>query len=150
MTAVAHVKNNQLANTDIKFDIPSSARINGGMYVLGSGQIVVHPIVTHLRGHHVTNDLLDHEQGHYDIGLLTARALAPDLANASGNTTTALANMVVTTRDLHVITRMEPIQRLYDQQTNHGTNKIAQTLWSGMIQVALAIPQPISLMGLPL
>jgi Bacterial protein of unknown function (DUF922) len=151
MMPATQIEDNQLSHTDIAFDIPQAAHINDRRrFVLDDGWLVIHPISTYLQGTQVSDDLLDHEQGHYDIGLLVARALAPELAALSALTAIELKHKIVAVRDKHKIYRMEAIHKRYDRETKHGTDGIAQTLWNGVIRITLAIPSPTSIMGLPL
>jgi Bacterial protein of unknown function (DUF922) len=138
---VAQLDGNQLANTDVAFDIPQAFGLNAHRkYVLTGQFIVIHPVVTYKNGAALTNQLLVHEQGHFDIGMLIARALARDLDQATGNHPGELRNAVTQIRDRHVVQRMAPIQRLYDRETKHGTDSAAQSRWNTDIQAALNQP----------
>ncbi|HUA61809.1 MAG TPA: hypothetical protein VML19_23845 [Verrucomicrobiae bacterium] len=91
------------------------------------------------------NDLLRHEQGHYDITALIARDLFIDLMALKANTyPTAAAGLA----DLRVVldrynNKTSRINTIYDsmQQTNHGNIPTAQTRWNGMIQRAFSEPR---------
>jgi hypothetical protein len=138
---VAHLHDKQLANTDVEFDIPQAAGLNAQRkYVLTGEWIVIHPVVTYKSGAALTSQLLMHEQGHLDIGMLIARALARDLDQATGTHPGELRHTVKQIRDRHVVSHMARIQKLYDRETNHGTDSGAQSRWNTEIQAALNQP----------
>jgi predicted secreted Zn-dependent protease len=103
-----------------------------------------------LRSANQTADLLAHEQGHYDIGVLAARALAADLASLSAKTPSELSRLANDTFTLHTRTRLGPIQRDYDNDTNHSQNTQEQQRWSQMIARAMANSSATSINNLPL
>jgi hypothetical protein len=85
-----------------------------------------------------TAELLRHEQGHLDLGILAARRMKVDI-EAGNNPDTML------TRHR---TRMGTANVTYDTQTNHGQNNSAQSNWNAALDAALrATPSPSSVNG---
>ncbi len=113
-------------------------------------EIGVSPQALVLKTANQTADLLAHEQGHYDIGILVARALGRDVAAVSESTPAAFKNAVDRAFTLHRMTRMKPIQDKYDNDTNHSRNTQEQQRWAGLIQAALASASATHLDTLPL
>ncbi len=101
-------------------------------------ELRVFPRARVLRTARQTAELLAHEQGHYDIGLLAGRALARDLATITAPTPAALKHALDAAFDLHARTRLGPIQHAYDHDTNHSQNVKEQQRWAGLISAALA------------
>ncbi len=92
-----------------------------------------------------SNDLLKHEQGHYDITALIARNLFIEIMQLKANT---YANGAAALADLRpIITKFggkaEKISVIYDavQQTDHGTNAPQQATWNAMIRRAFTEPR---------
>jgi hypothetical protein len=91
------------------------------------------------------NDLLKHEQCHYDIVALIARDLFIDIMQLKANT---YANGPAALADLRPILtkyggKVEKINVVYDslQQTNHGNIPPSQAKWNAMIQRAFSEPR---------
>ncbi len=101
-------------------------------------ELKVRPRARVLRTANQSSDLLAHEQGHYDIGVLVGRALARDLMALSEATPAALARAASAAFDLHRVTRMAPIQQAYDTETKHSQDTKEQQRWAGLISAALA------------
>lgn len=105
------------------------------------------------------NDLLAHEQGHYDITGLIARDLARQVLDLSfeasvvevitqaGNTAQSRANYMagefqqsITRFSQRAQTLLDQLQSngaqpgVYDRQTNHGLNATAQARWNDTFQ----------------
>jgi hypothetical protein len=139
---VHHVPGNQLASTAVEFEIPQDVAKNvRGQYVLTGEWIMIHPVVIYKQWSALTPQLLVHEQGHYDIGMLVARALARALDHVTGRSHHELRASVIHLRNQHVVRNMEAIQALYDKETNHGTDLNAQNTWNRNIAAALNQPQ---------
>ncbi|MFO1349724.1 MAG: DUF922 domain-containing protein [Gammaproteobacteria bacterium] len=84
-----------------------------------------------------TNDLLKHEQGHYDIVALIADELFNDLLSPPSVMTTAAAvQSFVNIRKAAADRLMDALQSnatrdgLYDTSTNHGLTTAQQTRWN--------------------
>jgi len=92
-----------------------------------------------------SNDLLKHEQGHYDIVALIARDLFIEIMQLKPKT---YANGPAALADLRPILtkfggKVQKISDIYDsaQQTNHGGNAPQQLAWNAMIKRAFTEPR---------
>jgi Bacterial protein of unknown function (DUF922) len=123
-----------------------------GIFKLNSFTITVSPVAADtivLASAAQTADLLKHEQGHYDLLVIGAKALAADLTAASDPSSPGLAAKVQTIRNTHM-TRASAIDTAYDTQTNHGQNAAQQTGWNLAIATGLASPNPTTIQGMKL
>jgi hypothetical protein len=110
-----------------------------GIYTLNSFTITVAPVQQDtiiLRSAAQTPELLKHEQGHYDLLILVARAMARELGAASDPSSGGLAGKVQTIRQTHA-NRATAIDSAYDTQTDHGKDTAAQTAWNMAIMAAM-------------
>jgi len=96
-----------------------------------------------------TQDLLKHEQGHYDITVLTVRALAREFEQLRADSPSALAQQLDRIRQLHQ-DRADALEKKYDNDTNHGTNQRQQDNWNNEIDAAMRSSQVSTLKSLPL
>ncbi len=137
---VRALSNNEDAHIDPGYEVQNRPiRRVGNQYMLAETlELRVHPRARVLRTANQTADLLAHEQGHYDLGILAGRALARDLATISASTPAALKHALDAAFDLHTRTRLGPIQQAYDHDTNHSQNVQEQQRWAGLISTALA------------
>ncbi len=94
-----------------------------------------------------TDELLAHEQLHFDLGIVCANALARDLDGLSATSAQALANAFDALRRLHVDDRADDISRAYDEQTKHGKDQKMQCVWQAAMAECLARPSMTRLMG---
>ena len=134
------LSNHEDAHIDLGYEVQNRPlrRVNNQFMLAETLELRVRPIARVLRGANQTTDLLTHEQGHYDIGILVARALARDLAALSAHTAAALTRLATDAFTLHRITRLGPIQEAYDTDTNHSRNTQEQQRWEGLISAAMA------------
>ena len=132
--------NHEDAHIDPAFDLQNRPiRRVGSQYMLAeTAELRVHPRARVLRTANQTADLLAHEQGHYDIGILAARVLARALETLSASSPATLKTLATDAFTLHTITRLGPIQVAYDTDTNHSRNAQEQQRWDGLISAALA------------
>lgn len=94
-------------------------------------------------------DLLRHEQGHYDITALMGRDLFIDvmaLKLQSFSNLSALQTALQTIRQRY---DPQPVHNKYDhlQQTDHGRNAPQQTAWNQYIQTAFTKPRTPAMHG---
>lgn len=91
------------------------------------------------------DNLLNHEQGHYNIAALVARDLFIDLMQLKSQTFAsnmdcqrAIANIWTTQAG-----KAQAIQDLYDEpnQAHHGANATGQSRWDGFIHTAFSQPR---------
>jgi hypothetical protein len=129
------------AHINPRFDVPNRPirRVGTQFMLAETFQITVTPVarVKPVAAH--TADLLAHEQGHYDIGLLAGRVLARDLQTLGASSPAALATALQQSFNQHTVTRLGPIQQRYDSDTQHGTNPQQQQRWNSLIRNALAM-----------
>jgi hypothetical protein len=83
-----------------------------------------------------SDDLLSHEQGHYDITGLMGRDLAEDLSRVTASSESALKREVERIAQ-HYRTQGQALQRQYDRETNHGQNRSEQDRWKQRIRDAI-------------
>jgi hypothetical protein len=83
-----------------------------------------------------TPELLDHEQGHFDLMLLSARALAAELETLEADSPEDLQSAVTSAHDTHG-DRATAVDQVYDTQTDHSRNVAQQRRWRKLIDEAL-------------
>ncbi len=93
--------------------------------------------------------LLRHEQGHYDIVVLVARALGRALASISASSVSELSGRAEDCVTQHT-NRAVRLSEAYDRQTAHGRGLSEQARWSERIAAALAAETVGTLQGMPL
>jgi hypothetical protein len=93
------------------------------------------------------DELLSHEQLHYDVGIVTARALARELTRMRAPNLAALRMALQNARRLHLSTRAGLIQHRYDKDTNHGTIAHYQRIWKNSMAGCLANERSDHLLG---
>lgn len=86
-----------------------------------------------------TDELLKHEQGHYDILAIGARAFYNRLMTLSENSVSDLQNYM---NDIqrNFNTNVRDVDSRYDTATNHGINTTVQQTWDRQIATAKANP----------
>lgn len=82
----------------------------------------------------MTNDLLTHEQGHYDIIALTAREFYNSLIGLSAESVNALETKM-TQLQTRLQTKATVVDSRYDTQTNHSRDTQKQQQWNRAITV---------------
>lgn len=139
-TVVAALTGGEDAHIDINFVIPTRPprRVGSNWALAETFEIVVSPVARVLRTAAQTADLLSHEQGHYDIGICVAWALAADLQTLTAPNPGQLGQQLNTVFNLHRTTRMGAVQRQYDLDTNHSQNTTQQARWDTAIRAALS------------
>jgi hypothetical protein len=83
-----------------------------------------------------TPELLEHEQGHFDLMLLSARALAADLEALEADSPEDLQSAVSSAHETHG-DRATAVDKEYDTQTDHSRNVAQQRRWRKLIDEAL-------------
>lgn len=137
---VRALSNNEDAHIDPGYEVQNRPirRVGDQWMLADTLELRVRPQARVLRTATQTADLLAHEQGHYDLGILAGRALARDLATISAATPSALKQALDAAFVLHTRTRLGPIQKAYDDDTKHSQNTQEQQRWAGLISTALA------------
>jgi hypothetical protein len=82
-----------------------------------------------------TRELLDHEQGHYDLLILSARALARNLEAIEASSFDELVTLFEELTSKHQ-QRAADIGAEYDKQTSHSRDVVQQRRWRSMIDDA--------------
>lgn len=84
------------------------------------------------------DDLLKHEQGHYDITALMARDLFIDIMQLKAKTFASKKALDDAIQALGVTYNPQPVHKKYDAagETNHSANDAQQKVWDGLIQKA--------------
>ena len=88
-------------------------------------------------------DLLRHEQGHYDITALMGRDLFIDVMALKPQSFSNLPALQTALQTIRQRFNPQPIHDKYDhsQETNHGQNALKQTAWNQYIQTAFTSPR---------
>jgi hypothetical protein len=151
-TPVRALSNHEDAHIDPGYEVQNRPlRRVGSQYMLAETlEVRVHPQARVLRTANQTADLIAHEQGHYDIGILAGRALAVDLAGLSADTPAKLKELADQAFTLHRLTRLGPIQHAYDDDTKHSQDPQEQQRWLQLIAAAMASGSATSINNLPL
>jgi hypothetical protein len=83
-----------------------------------------------------TADLLEHEQGHFDLMILSARAMAADLEKLEADSPDELQSAINDVQSTHGA-RATAVDEEYDRQTDHSRNAAQQRRWRKLIDEAL-------------
>jgi hypothetical protein len=137
------------AFTRFDFDFPDkAARKLGHEFALGDPNVItISPNAQVYANVLQTDELLSHEQLHYDVGVVIARALAREISQLRAPSQPALRAALILAFDLHFKTRAGLIQRRYDKDTNHGTIHKYQKIWKDAMSGCLRHPRADHLMG---
>jgi hypothetical protein len=137
------------AYTAFDFNFPSRPprTVNGQFALADPLVITITPNCQFRSGATQTAALLSHEQFHYDVGTVTARALARHLMALRASTVPALASAMRAAVTLHFVTRTGLIQRRYDKDTRHGTVARYQRIWKRRMATCLGNPRAQQLGG---
>jgi hypothetical protein len=137
------------AFTSFAFNIPNlPPRTLGSQVALADPMtITLTPNAQVRSGAAQTAGLLDHEQFHYDVGIVTGRALARELTRLRAPNLAALRSAFLQAVNLHFTTRTGLLQRRYDIDSRHGTNAHYQKIWKDRMAVCLANPNSDQLGG---
>lgn len=94
-----------------------------------------------------TPGLLSHEQFHFDVGVVCARAMARSLEKIRVRKEVELLPILNEHIRLHLHRRAGLLQKRYDRETGHGANATAQTRWKRNMAACLANPAILMLGG---
>lgn len=137
------------AFTRFNFEFPDMApRKVGSEFALGDPNVItISPNAQVFANVLQTDELLSHEQLHYDVGVVIARALSRELTRLRAPSLAALRGSLNNAFNLHFHTRAGLIQRRYDKDTNHGTVAKYQKIWKDAMAGCLANPRADHLLG---
>jgi predicted secreted Zn-dependent protease len=127
-------------------------RDDAGSYRLPAFTVRVAPDRSHTlvrRSIQPSRELLRHEQGHYDLVVLAARALARELDAVRADSPREVARLAEDLVAEHT-RRAERLSQRYDEETSHGRELAAQSAWSANVAAALAAPAVATIAGMPL
>jgi hypothetical protein len=137
------------AFTRFDFDLPDlPARKIGHEFAIADPNVItISPNAQVFANVLQTDQLLSHEQLHYDVGIVTARAMARELTRLRAPTLAALIAALRDCSTLHLQRRAGLIQRRYDKDTNHGTIAHYQRIWKDAMMHCLANKRADLLLG---
>jgi len=89
------------------------------------------------------DDLLKHEQGHYDITALMARDMFIEIMQLKGSTFGSKGALDKAVNDIVNAHKFQPVHDKYDEptQTNHGMNAPEQKAWDALFKRAFTEPR---------
>lgn len=128
----------------------SPRRVRGSFYLPETFTVRVWPVARVNREADQTPELLAHEQLHFDVGIVCARALARDITGLNRRTVDDLGTALSDLQQLHMFDRADAIQQAYDTQTQHGRDADKQREWQAAMAQCLGSRTMTRLMGLPL
>jgi hypothetical protein len=96
-----------------------------------------------------TDDLLKHEQGHYDITVLTIRALAKELEQMTAGSPPALGRQLNAAMNKHQ-QRADMLEKRYDTDTKGSRDEDKQKSWNDAIDAAMRGSNVMTLKAMPL
>jgi uncharacterized protein DUF922 len=137
---------------EMSFPQPLRVERTGNEYRLPPFTITVapEPARTMVRRSAVLSEyLLGHEQGHYDIVILAARALARELDTMTAASAQELSRRAQDCIDKHT-NRAKELSEAYDRETDRSRDTATQARWTKQIAAALSDPRTAILAGLPL
>ena len=131
----------EVAQVHPEMRMPPNVQVasSNGVFRLNAFTITVAPVPQDtivLRSATQTDDLLRHEQGHYDLLILVAKAMARDLGPATDSSARGLNTQVQTIQQTHNA-NAQAIDSAYDTQTKNGKDSLQQTSWNQAIAAAL-------------
>ncbi len=131
------------AYTAFNFNIPNTpTRLVDGQHAVGETfTITITPNARVWSGVAQTANLLSHEEWHYHVGIVTARALARQMAALRAPTLPALGTLFQAAVRLHFTTRAGILQKRYDMDTHHGTQAHYQRVWKDRMTAVLSNPR---------
>ncbi len=127
------------ALTQYEFFMPTRpARRDGAMFALDDSLVLlITPDCQVWTGVSQTAALLSHEQFHYHVGVVIARAAARHFNRLRASTEAGLLAALTAASQLHFVTRNKLLQSRYDVDTQHGTNAHYQKLWKDRMATCL-------------
>lgn len=137
-TPVVTLPGKEEAHTKVGFTLENKNFVHkDGVYALADVTLTVTPSVQVLKTANQTADLLSHEQGHYNIGILVGRAMARELEKLWDQDPKKLADAAGKVYDKHRLTLMKPVQDSYDGDADGSRNAAGQAKWDKLIADAL-------------
>lgn len=137
------------AYTTFEYNIPDlpPRTVNGQLALADPMTIRISPKGNVWSGVRQTPALLSHEEWHYHVGIIVARAFARHAARLRAPNMPGLRTAFQEAFTLHFITRVGLLQKRYDLDTNHGVNAHYQKIWKDRMTACLANPNADQLGG---
>ena len=110
-------------------------------------KVVVRPQGEVWKDANKTAALLAHEELHYYVGYVVARALINDILALRASSAGQLEGALTTMMDTHLVTRGEVIQKAYDGNTGNSASTAKQHQWQKAMTDCIANPKATKLMG---
>ena len=135
--------------TRFNYSIPDQPprTVNGHQALAENLVITITPNAVVRTGASQTAALLEHEQLHYDVGIVTARALARELMALRAHDVPTLASLLRQAVHLHFERRAGLIQDRYDRDSAHSRNAHYQLVWNHAMASCLANPHADRILG---
>jgi hypothetical protein len=135
--------------TTFRYNIPDlpPRTVNGQLMLADPMTITLTPYARVWSGVQQTAALLSHEEWHYHVGIVVARAFAREAARLHAPDMAGLRTAFQTAFNLHFITRVHLLQSRYDRDTLHGTQAHYQKIWKDRMTACLANPRADQLGG---
>jgi hypothetical protein len=142
-------KTEQDAFTAFEWDLPASKprRLDGKLALPDGLTLSITPVALVRKGARKSDELLSHEQFHYDVGIVIARVVVKALERLTGRTIADLDAGSDLILNRHFVVRSGLIQRRYDLETRHGRNAGYQKAWKRLMRETLARPDSTQMGG---
>ena len=85
----------------------------------------------------ISDNLLRHEQNHFDISEVYSRLLIKKLSGLEMNSLKTISN-IIKKEYLQTNKEVKNISQEYDKETNHGKNKEQQEIWNNKVENLLS------------
>jgi hypothetical protein len=112
-------------------------RVMGDSVTIGSMEVTLEldPKKSWAKKGNLSDELLVHEQGHFDLGLMCQREILTLLKQAKFTKT----NLSYTVQNIinSQLVKYDGLMKKYDQETNHSANKEQQKKWNLLFAEAL-------------
>ena len=93
-------------------------------------------------------ELLEHEQGHAELANLGARGIKWEIAALLASTPGEVEGNITHIEKRH-LTRVARLHDKYDEETKHGTDRVQQLRWNGLLEAAARNGRAATVAGLP-
>jgi hypothetical protein len=94
-------------------------------------------------------ELLEHEQGHADLANLGARGIKWEMAALLAPTPGEVESSIKHIEKRH-LARVARLHDKYDEETKHGTDRVQQLRWNGLLEAAVQNGRAATVDGLPI
>jgi len=139
----------QAAFTAFDFDLPGgkTRAIDGEVALPDDQQLIITPVALIRKDVRKSDELLSHEQFHYDVAIVIGRVVVSKLDRLRGRSAADLDVASDQLLTLHFQVRAGLIQRRYDLETHHGRNTHYQKAWKKLMRETMARPDSTQMGG---